>query len=115
MNSKLSWWCSSYLMGRDFVAIVWKFSRVELFILVIFNFLLFHSTESYVLSNSTKQKNESIELTNTQSSVPTPLITKPNSYLYNPDDDDDEDNEIERIKRDATPFVCKGEIIVREY
>jgi hypothetical protein len=33
--------------------------------------------------------------------------------LYNPDDD--EDDEIERVKRDATPFVCKGEIIVLEY
>ncbi len=63
--------------------------------------------------NFTKQKNELIQSINTHSTVPTPLITKPNSYLYNPDDD--EDDEIERVKRDATPFVCKGEIIVLEY
>ncbi len=49
---------------------------------------------------------------NTQSTIPTPLITKPNSYLYNPDDDDDD---IDRVKRDAAPFVCKGEIVVLEY
>ncbi|CAF4383933.1 unnamed protein product, partial [Rotaria magnacalcarata] len=33
------------------------------------------------------------------------LITKPNSYLYNPDED--EDILSERMKRDAAPFVCK--------
>ncbi|CAF3393798.1 unnamed protein product [Rotaria socialis] len=32
-------------------------------------------------------------------------ITKPNSYLYNPDED--EDILSGRMKRDATPFVCK--------
>ncbi len=51
---------------------------------------------------------------NTQSTVPIPLITKPNSYLYNPDDDDDDDD-IDRVKRDAAPFVCKGEIVVLKY
>ncbi|CAF4953868.1 unnamed protein product, partial [Rotaria sp. Silwood1] len=35
------------------------------------------------------------------------LITKPNSYLYNPDEDDDDDGLLNRIKRDKTPFVCK--------
>ncbi|CAF1042460.1 unnamed protein product [Adineta steineri] len=38
------------------------------------------------------------------------LITKPNSYLYNPnDDDDDDDILLNRIKRDSTPFVCKAD------
>ncbi|CAF1245111.1 unnamed protein product [Rotaria sordida] len=38
------------------------------------------------------------------------LITKPNSYLYNPDEDDDnDDNVLNRIKRDKIPFVCKAD------
>jgi hypothetical protein len=82
---------------------------------VILTFRLFHSTESYILLNFTRRKNESRISINTisqyQSTHPTSLITKPNSYLYNPDDDDD----VDRVKRDATPFVCKGEIIVLEY
>ncbi|CAF0988782.1 unnamed protein product [Adineta steineri] len=32
------------------------------------------------------------------------LITKPNSYLYDPDEDE---TLLERIKREAAPFVCK--------
>ena len=40
-----------------------------------------------------------------------PLITKPNSYLYNPADDEDDDSEqivLNRVKRDPVPFVCKS-------
>ena len=74
---------------------------------MIINFLFFHLIESYILSN---QVNESIDPINQDQSSTTiqSLITKPNSYLYNPDDDNDEFL-LDRVKRDTTPFVCKGE------
>jgi hypothetical protein len=37
------------------------------------------------------------------------LITKPNSYLYNPKDDDE--TPLDRVKRDPAPFVCKSKFI----
>ena len=40
------------------------------------------------------------------------LITRPNSYLYNPDDDDDDETLLNRGKREAAPFVCKGNLSV---
>jgi len=33
------------------------------------------------------------------------LVTKPNSYIYEPDDSEDI---LERKKREPTPFVCKS-------
>lgn len=65
--------------------------------LVIFNFLLFYSIKSFVLKE------------NHTSTIPSStLITKPNSYLYNPDDDDGNDEILlNRVKRDPQPFVCK--------
>jgi hypothetical protein len=38
------------------------------------------------------------------------FITKPNSYLYNPDED--EEILLDRVKREPAPFVCKGKISV---
>ncbi len=93
---------------------------------MILSFLLFHSTESYLLLDSSRQNNESINtsfhyqstfattLRNDQTTVPSniifqSLITKPNSYLYNPDDD--EEILLNRVKRDPAPFVCKGTIL----
>jgi hypothetical protein len=98
---------------------------------VILSFLLFNSTESNILLDLIKQINESTKSINTigqyQSTFPTSLrndkttfrsnislqslITKPNSYLYNPDDDDDEEVLLNRVKRDSTPFVCKSKIL----
>jgi hypothetical protein len=98
---------------------------------VILSFLLFNSTEAYILLNVTKQRNESTKLINTisdyQSTFSTSLrndqttfhsntilqslITKPNSYLYNSDEDNDDEILVNRVKRDTTPFVCKGEIL----
>jgi hypothetical protein len=88
--------------------------------LVILSFLLFNSTESDILLDLTRQNTEST--TQYQSTFPTflkndqttfhsniilqSLITKPNSYLYNPDDDDEV--LLNRVKRDPAPFVCKG-------
>lgn len=36
------------------------------------------------------------------------FITKPNSYIYKPDDDDDEEILLNRVKREPAPFVCKS-------
>jgi hypothetical protein len=38
------------------------------------------------------------------------FITKPNSYLYNLDDD--EEIFLDRVKREPPPFVCKGKISI---
>jgi hypothetical protein len=35
------------------------------------------------------------------------FITKPNSYIYNPDDDE---FILDRVKREPAPFVCKSKI-----
>jgi len=98
---------------------------------VILSFLLFNSTEAYILLNVTKQRNESTKSINTISDYQSifstslkndqttfhstiilqTLITKPNSYLYNPDEDNDDEILVNRVKRDTTPFVCKGEIL----
>lgn len=68
---------------------------------MIINFLFFHSIESYLVPNATEQTTlptvQSNKLLQT-------LITKPNSYLYK----SDEENLLERVKRETTPFVCKG-------
>jgi hypothetical protein len=37
------------------------------------------------------------------------LITKPNSYLYNSDEDE---ILLDRIKRESAPFVCKSKISI---
>jgi len=67
---------------------------------VIFNFLLyFHVVESW---NSTEQSTTTVQ----SSKFLQYLITKPNSYLYNIDEDDE--NLLERVKRDTTPFVCQS-------
>ena len=42
-----------------------------------------------------------------------PLVTKPNSYLYNPNDDDDAVL-LERVKRESAPFVCKSKLSLFE-
>jgi hypothetical protein len=98
---------------------------------VIVSFLLFNSTEGNILLNVTRQKNVSTKSINTishyQSTFSTSLkndqttfhsniilqslITKPNSYLYNPNEDNDNEILVNRIKRDTTPFVCKGELL----
>ncbi len=89
---------------------------------MILSFLLPNSTASNILLNIIRQKNESTTSINNivqyQSTFPTyssntvvqSLITKPNSYLYNPDEDDDEVL-LNRVKRDPAPFVCKGKIL----
>lgn len=52
-----------------------------------------------------------VEITSTIRSNPTlqSLITKPNSYLYDPNED--EEILLERVKRDSPPFVCKSKIL----
>ncbi|UJR08864.1 hypothetical protein I4U23_013119 [Adineta vaga] len=56
---------------------------------------------TYVLGSATIQYHRNIGyfISTIQS-----FITKPNSYLYNPDEDE---SLLDRIKRDTTPFVCK--------
>jgi hypothetical protein len=100
-------------------------NKLDDFVLVILSFL-FTSIESRILLKIIKQKNESIDhisehqptfsttLENDQTTFHSnihfqSLITKPNSYLYNPDDDDE--ILLNRVKRDPTPFVCKGKIL----
>ncbi len=102
-------------------------NKLDDFVLVILSFL-FTSIESRILLNIIKQKNESMDhisehqptfsttLENDQTTFYSnihfqSLITKPNSYLYNPDDDDDDEILLNRVKRDPTPFVCKGKIL----
>jgi hypothetical protein len=95
---------------------------------VILSFLLPSLTESHILLNIIRQENESMKSINNisqyQSTLPTSLknekttfrstiivqslITKPNSYLYNPDEDEDDETLLNRVKRDSPPFVCKG-------
>jgi len=95
---------------------------------VIVSFLLFNSTEGNILLNIIRQKNESTNtISHYQSTFSTSLkndqttfhsniilqslITKPNSYLYNSNEDNDDEILVNRIKRDTTPFVCKGELL----
>jgi hypothetical protein len=95
----------------------------------------FNSIESRNLLNSNKEKNESTNKNQTSkkstnhvlqyqsifstnlASITTTIrstniiqtfITKPNSYLYNPDED--EEILLDRVKREPAPFVCKGKI-----
>jgi hypothetical protein len=104
------------------------------FIIYLIIFYL-NSIDSRSLLNSIKQKNEStnknqtskksinnvfkyqsifsINLAKITSTIRTnttiqSLITKPNSYLYNPDED--EEILLDRVKREPAPFVCKGKI-----
>ncbi|CAF4523879.1 unnamed protein product, partial [Rotaria sp. Silwood2] len=101
MDTKSSCWFIIYIIGR----------------MGVLNFLS-DSTESYIPLNIIKQKYVSTKPINNffqyESSIPTSLktntninvqllITKPNSYIYNPDDD----IQLDRHKRDATQFVCK--------
>ena len=91
------------------------------------------STETFLLFNVIKQNYELtksiVNFSQYQSTIPTSLesskitlrsniisqtlITKPNSYLYNPDEDDDNDNSIQRnrVKRESKPFVCESKIL----
>jgi hypothetical protein len=102
-----------------------------IYFLVILSFLFPNSTESHILLNIIRQKNAStkwindirqyqstfstdlrIDKTTLQANTIFPsLITKPNSYLYDPDDDDDDDILSNRVKRDTAPFVCKGKTL----
>ena len=107
---------------------LWWYSIV--YIIVFF----LNSIQSYYLSNLIKQKHESTnnKQTSTKSinnktwlyqstfskslakttttirsnNIIQSLITKPNSYLYNSDEDDE--ILLGRTKRDTMPFVCKG-------
>ncbi|CAF1617649.1 unnamed protein product [Adineta ricciae] len=100
MNSERLWWAISYLT-----------------VIIIF---LLPSTESRILSKiigdtTSIADNVQQKLTTFQDTITTTLsngifpslVTKPNSYLY----DSDEDDEIilDRVKRDPAPFVCKGD------
>lgn len=71
---------------------------------------LLPSTELRILSqiiSKTKSTAFQDTLTTTISNGIFPsLVTKPNSYLYNPDED--EEIILDRVKRDPAPFVCKG-------
>ncbi|UJR37385.1 hypothetical protein I4U23_030091 [Adineta vaga] len=84
----------------------------------------FPSTESRILSklinvtklngNISRQKLTSsqtldtiITTTTSSNGIFPSLVTKPNSYLYNPDEDDE--ILLERVKRDPAPFVCKAD------
>lgn len=60
------------------------------------------STSEYQSTYSTSLKNEQTTFYSES------FITKPNSYLYNLDEDDE--GLLNRAKRDTTPFVCKGKI-----
>jgi hypothetical protein len=62
------------------------------------NFMQHQST----LSTSLARATTTIQSSNTFQS----LITKPNSYLYNPDEDDE--ILLNRVKRHPVPFVCKS-------
>lgn len=79
---------------------------MKLFLVVLLVFFLFSSTEQYILLDSIRQNEQTTEAITFIPSVS--LITKPNSYLYDPNDHDDDDDELDRVKRDAAPFVCKG-------
>ena len=102
MNSKLTWWFCSYLTGMIGILTFRMSDSMKLFLLVFLAVFLFSSTEQYTLLDSIRQNEQT-----TEPATSIPLITKPNSYLYDPNDDDDDD-ELDRVKRDAAPFVCKG-------
>ncbi|CAF3908763.1 unnamed protein product [Rotaria sp. Silwood2] len=107
--------CGTFVPGNTAMKMILNFSP--------------NSTESHLLWNIIKQKYESTKsidiISQYQSTFPTflkndtttlhsnitfqLLITKSNSYLYNPDEDDDNDSSLNRIKRDKTPFVCKAD------
>lgn len=95
-------------------------------------FVLINSIQShsFLLSNeptlekqtSTKSTDQRVEYQSTittslatftttirSSSTIQSLITKRNSYLYNPDE---EETLLDRIKRDAAPFVCKSKTFI---
>ena len=70
------------------------------------------ASSSVLTSASTKRLTSSVAGDTTTlpaSLVLRTLITRPNSYLYNPDDEDDE-TLLNRGKREAAPFVCKGNL-----
>jgi hypothetical protein len=85
--------------------------------------LLFHTGESrrLVPSHESTSTKSTVDLLQSQSTLATPvaaltttvhsgsalqlLVTKPNSYLYNPEEDE---TPFERMKREAAPFVCKS-------
>jgi len=114
MDSQLWWWFIIYLI-----------------------IILFSSIESRRLLNSIKQNNESTNKSQTSknstnnvlqyqsnfsidlakitttirsNSTIQSFITKPNSYLYNPNED--EEMLLNRVKREPAPFVCKGKIFI---
>lgn len=77
------------------------------------------SCESNLLSTIINSEHDLVKSTTALKNVPTSLntttivpylITKPNSYLYNPEED--EDILLGRVKRDTTPFVCKSKIFI---
>jgi hypothetical protein len=115
MDSQLWWWFIIYLI-----------------------IILFSSIESRRLLNNLEDKNEStnekqtsknstdhnieyqsifsVNLATTTSTIHSnsaiqSFITKPNSYLYNPDEHDD--ILLDRVKREPAPFVCKGKKFIR--
>lgn len=113
MHCQLYWWFIIYL--------------------IIFSF---HTIQSRLLQKFIEQKNESTNQNQTSknstdndikynsissiimatfattirsNSTIQSFITKPNSYIYSPDDDDDsEEISLDRVKRETAPFVCKS-------
>lgn len=71
------------------------------------------SSVDYVSQSQSISSSYLAEITSTirPSSTIQSLVTKPNSYLYDPNDDDDDDEILlGRVKRESPPFVCKGKI-----
>lgn len=70
------------------------------------------SSVDYVSQSQSISSSYLAEITSTirPSSTIQSLVTKPNSYLYDPNDDDDDDELLGRVKRESPPFVCKSKI-----
>ena len=111
MDRSLWWWFMSFLIGSSFVGI----QTHRLSSLIEYrNESTNEKQTSKTSSHDNSKQFQSIssgnlaEITSTIRSNPAlqSLITKPNSYLYDPNED--EEIFLERVKRDSPPFVCKS-------
>ena len=122
MNNKRSWRYISYLTGTNvFLLEGWTSNMLRVFFEVIVGFLSLATAARTALERLHTKKTISNasstrfplpltdvypETTTASNAIFQTLATRPNSYLYNPDDDDD--IILSRVKRDPAPFVCKG-------